>query len=212
MTEKATPRRADEALSPERTAAFIDAAVAIALTLLVLPLMESVTDPPDGGEHAAAAWFGDHQQQLISFIISFVMILMFWMIHHRLFRHITAVPPGLMWLVGAWLLTIVWLPVATAMSGAMPAQDTLTRAVYIGSLLLVSVASFIIRLYLRAHPQIDGRTEESARDGLALDSSLILLFGIALVVAVLVPQIGYWSLLVMLLSGVTQQLLRRFWR
>ncbi|WP_431805150.1 TMEM175 family protein [Microbacterium sp. bgisy203] len=212
MVEKATSRRGDEALSPERTAAFIDAAVAIAMTLLVLPLMESVTDHADIDEHTAAAWFGDHQQQLISFVISFVMILMFWMIHHRLFRRVTAVPSGLMWLVGAWLLTIVWLPVATAMSGAFPADDALTRAVYIGSLLLVSVASFVIRLYLRAHPEIDGRAEANARDGLALDSSLILLFGIALVVSVLVPQIGYWSLLIMFLSGVTQRLLRRLWR
>ena len=32
------------------------------------------------------------------------------------------------------------------------------------------------------------------------------------VVSVLVPQIGYWSLLIMFLSGVTQRLLRRLWR
>ena len=68
----------------ERTKAFIDAAVAIALTLLILPLMESVGEVAGEGEDALT-WLQDHRGQLVSFVLSFVLIALFWLIHHHLF-------------------------------------------------------------------------------------------------------------------------------
>ncbi|WP_438354823.1 TMEM175 family protein [Microbacterium sp. CJ88] len=102
--------------SAERAKAFIDAVVAIAMTLLILPLMEGVTAAADA-DKGAAAWVQEHQGQLISFVLSFVIIAMFWMNHHRLFAVVERVTTGLLWITMAWLLSIVWLPVATAMSG-----------------------------------------------------------------------------------------------
>jgi len=67
-----------------RVVAFVDAVVAIAMTLLILPLMESVSEVAAADEDTAQ-WFAGHDGQLISFVISFVIIAMFWMIHHRLF-------------------------------------------------------------------------------------------------------------------------------
>jgi len=197
-------------LSPERTAAFLDAAVAIALTLLILPLMEGVNDREHDG--TAAGWFTANESALISFLVSFVMILMFWTIHHRLFRSVTVVTSGLMWLVGGWLLAIIWLPVATSMSGSFGDEDTLTRVVYIGSLILVCVMSFLVRTYLLAHPAISTATREHQTVGMAIEASMIILFAVALVIGVLVPAIGYWALFIMFLGGSVQRLLRRIIR
>ena len=62
--------------SAERLKAFTDAVVAIAMTLLILPLMESVTDV--GGEGGGVAeWLDDHAGQLFGFALSFVMIATF---------------------------------------------------------------------------------------------------------------------------------------
>ncbi|MCT9819493.1 TMEM175 family protein [Microbacterium sp. W1N] len=198
-------------LSAERCAAFIDAVVAIAMTLLILPLMEGVSDAGGQG-HSAGRWFADHQDQLTSFLVSFVMIALFWMIHHRLFRQVTAVPTALMWLVSAWLLTIVWLPVATSMSGQFSDADGLVRAVYIGSLFAVCAASFVIRLYVRAHPDISTVPTATVRGDLAVDLSMMIMFAVALGVTLLFPALGYWPLLLMFLTGVVQRLLRRAWR
>ncbi|RLK52171.1 TMEM175 family protein [Microbacterium telephonicum] len=208
MTDETT---SDRYLSAERCAAFIDAVVAIAMTLLILPLMEAVSDAgAEGG--SAGRWFGDHQEQLTSFLVSFVMIALFWMIHHRLFRRISAVPTGLMWLVSAWLLTIVWLPVATSMSGQFSDAEGLVRVVYIGSLFAVCAVSFVIRLYVRRHPEISSAAPSATRGDLAVDLSMMIMFAIALGVTLLFPVLGYWPLLLMFLTGAVQSLIRRAWR
>ncbi|KAB1650508.1 DUF1211 domain-containing protein [Pseudoclavibacter endophyticus] len=191
----------------ERAKAFIDAVVAIAMTLLILPLMESVSDAA-GAEETAWPWLGDHVYQLISFALSFVIIAMFWIRHHRLFAEVTHVTVPLLWLTIGWLLTIVWLPVATAMSGEM-STEPIVVIVYIGSMVATSIALLAQRLYLRAHPQLHAISSVALRAGLNADVALVLLFAVALAVALLAPAIGYTSLFLLLLAGPFAGLLGR---
>lgn len=192
----------------ERAGAFIDAVVAIAMTLLILPLMESVSDVADAG-HDTLHWLGEHRQQLVSFVLSFVIIAMFWMFHHRLFRRVTAITSALMWLLVGWLLTIVWLPVATAITGVMDDDDALAKVVYVGSMIATSLFSLGIRLYLHARPQLHATPMMSLVSGIAADVSTTLLFAVALAVALLVPQVGYSALFLMLLTPAAQSLAMR---
>jgi uncharacterized membrane protein len=62
---------------------FTDTVVAIALTLLILPLMESVSEAPEQGDTAVS--FEHHSTQVLSFAMSFLLIAVFWLSHHRLF-------------------------------------------------------------------------------------------------------------------------------
>lgn len=57
----------------ERAKTFVDAVVAIAMTLLILPLMESVAAAGGTGE-TAAEWVGGHGGQLFAFVLSFAVI------------------------------------------------------------------------------------------------------------------------------------------
>lgn len=192
----------------ERASAFIDAVVAIAMTLLILPLMESVSDIGDAGG-TTLLWLAEHEQQLVSFVLSFVIIAMFWMFHHRLFVLVEAITSGLMWLLVGWLLTIVWLPVATAITGAMDDDDNLAKIVYVGSMIATAFFSLAIRLYLRRHPQLHRNAATALTAGIAADLSTVLLFAIALTLALLVPAIGYYALFLMLLTPLVQRLLLR---
>lgn len=192
----------------ERAKAFADAVVAIAMTLLILPLMESVADVA-GADRSALHWFAEHQQALISFLLSFAMIAMFWMTHHRVFASVETVTTPLLWIVMAWLLTIVWLPVATAMSGQMDSDDAFVKIVYIGSMMAIALMMLWQRLYLRAHPRLHHITEAHIVSGLSADIAMVVLFGVALAVAVFVPVIGYWALLVMLLVSPVQRVVAR---
>lgn len=191
-----------------RVVAFVDAVVAIAMTLLILPLMESVSEAA-ASDDDAAHWFAEHDAQLTSFVISFVIIALFWMIHHRLFVHVEHATQALLWVLMAWLLTIVWLPVATAISGQMPGEDPLTKVVYIGSMIATCLTSLAIRLYLRQHPSLHRIPSSTITAGIAADVATATLFAIALVVAVAVPAIGYWALFIMLLAGPVQALFAR---
>ncbi len=195
----------------ERASAFIDAVVAIAMTLLILPLMESVSDIGDAGG-TTLLWLAEHEQQLVSFVLSFVIIAMFWMFHHRLFVLVEAITSGLMWLLVGWLLTIVWLPVATAITGAMDDDDNLAKIVYVGSMIATAFFSLAIRLYLRRHPQLHRNAATALTAGIAADLSTVLLFAIALTLALLVPAIGYYALFLMLLTPLVQRLLLRLGR
>lgn len=198
----------ESGFAAERTKAFVDAVVAIALTLLILPLMESVGEIASSGA-GANEWLAEHSGQLLSFVLSFLLIAIFWMIHHRLFTGVSLVTPVLMWLLVGWMLTIVWLPVATAIAGRMSDHDSVAESIYIGSLMMPAVLSLVIRLYLRAHPALHEIDDRELRVGIALDLSMILLFAIAFVIALIFPAVGYLSLFVTALSGVVQKIMQR---
>jgi uncharacterized membrane protein len=170
--------------------------------------MESVSEVVGAGDDATA-WLLEHSGQLLNFLLSFVLIAMFWIMHHRLFASVERVTVGLIWLLAAWLLTIVWLPVATAIAGGMSDEDAVAKTLYIGSLVLVAVMSLVIRLYLRAHPALHALGRRDLLLGLTDDISLVLLFALALAITLLIPVVGYYSLLVMALSGPAQKLIAK---
>lgn len=67
MSEDAGTASAARELNAERTKAFVDAVVAIAMTLLILPLMDSVNDSA-ARNHTTAEWLVAERDQLQSFL------------------------------------------------------------------------------------------------------------------------------------------------
>lgn len=206
-----TTTREGTLYAAERAKAFVDAVVAIAMTLLILPLMESVGDVADAAG-TTAQWFAEHQWQLSSFVVSFTVIAMFWLNHHRLFARVERVNSAILWMAMAWLLTIVWLPVATALSSRMPDADGLAKIAYIGSMILTALVALAVRLYLMRHVELHNISADDLRAGLAADLAMCVLFAVALTVAVLVPVIGYSALFLMFLMGPTQRAFRALLR
>jgi len=107
-----TAARAEvEVAGPERLIYFSDAVIAIAITLLALEL-----PTPTGAVHGNAgvlAFFGEHAQEYLAFLISFVAVAMHWLIHQRLFRYATGLEGRLIRWNLLWLLTIVLMPFTT---------------------------------------------------------------------------------------------------
>ena len=172
------------------------------MTLLILPLMESVIALGHEGK-GVPEYLAEDGAQLISFTLSFVMIATFWMTHHRVFDRVERTTNALIWIQVAWMFTIVWLPVPTAMLGAMK-TDTVQKVLYIGSLLLTSLLLLVTRLYLRAHRELHTIGDAQLRLGILVEVVLSALYAVALLVAVLVPVIGYSAMFLMLLSGPAQ--------
>ncbi|HKT05881.1 MAG TPA: TMEM175 family protein [Rugosimonospora sp.] len=98
----------------ERLVFFSDAVVAIAITLLALDL------PVPEGDTDAALWrsFRDLlPRQYLTFLLSFVVVAAFWRAHHRFFRHVARIGPGLVGANTLFMFTIVVLPFATRVLG-----------------------------------------------------------------------------------------------
>ena len=95
-----------------------DAVVAIAMTLLILPLVEI------SGEvefESLSGFLEEHGNQVMSFVISFLVIFVFWSAHGTIYRRLNAAEieqvPGLGLLNMCWLLVIAFLPFPTALVG-----------------------------------------------------------------------------------------------
>lgn len=202
--------KAQTTFAPERLKAFVDAVVAIAMTLLILPLLESVSDAASDGT-GTGEFLVEHRGQLLSFTLSFVLIAVFWMEHHRQYEPVHRVTSALVWINAVWMLTIVWLPVPTAMLGQMD-TDPLQAAVYIGTLMLTQVATLIAKLYLMRHPSLIDMSVDRLGRGAIGDVAALILFGIALPIAAWVHVIGYYALLLVALSGPLEKLLLRLRR
>ena len=193
----------------ERFKAFVDAVVAIAMTLLILPLVESVSEA--ASEHLTTPeFFERHSGQVMSFLLSFVLIANFWLGHHRQYDEVTRITRPLLWFNVAWMATIVWLPVPTAMLGQMK-TDQLQQAVYIGTLVLTQVTTLAARVYLLKHPTLTTASTERIRHGITADVAAIVLFSIALAIGMLLGPSGYSALLLLVLTGPIARVLHRVW-
>lgn len=189
----------------QRLIAFSDAVVAIALTLLVLPL----ADIPDQirQQTTVGGVLADHWPDIISFAISFIVIWVLWRNHHRMMEYFRAYDRVLFELHFVWLLTIVVLPFATAVLD----NDNIDRAnvVYIGVLALSILSLVAMAEWGARHPELMEPGEDTDewlqnRSGLAI----LLLLVVALVIAIIAPGVSVWPLLLLLLSGPTDRVLR----
>ncbi|MCB5912324.1 TMEM175 family protein [Streptomyces pinistramenti] len=135
------------ALAAERLIMFVDAAIAIALTLLALDLPVPVGDTTGAMLSSVAA----HGKEYLAFALSFVVIAAHWRAHHEIFRYVRSLNSRLTSLTLAWLFMQVLMPFATRVitaDGAFPPRFSLYAIVQV-----LASASFalIIREIRRAH-------------------------------------------------------------
>ncbi|MEY1677072.1 TMEM175 family protein [Gordonia sp. ABKF26] len=203
MTEPEN-RQSPEGLS--RLIAFADAVVAIALTLLVLPLVDIANDLRE--DSSVADVVSDRSVELVSFFISFAVIWILWRQHHQTMEYFRAYDHTLINLHFVWLLTIVALPFATALvDGAHVEQANI---LYIG-VLAVSVGSLIaIAEWGRRHRELladDDATNRWAASSSGVSTLLIL--AVALVVAIVFPRSGNLPLVLLVLTDPIERTVAR---
>lgn len=125
-----------------RTITLTDAIVAIAMTLLILPVVD-VADKVD--TRHLGRWVQTQGGLLLSFAISFLVIYVFWSVHAAALRQLEASHtdvPGLRVLNMWWLLLIAFLPFPTAVVGHE--TDTRSAPLYIGTMLVLSALTSAI--------------------------------------------------------------------
>jgi uncharacterized membrane protein len=124
-----------------RIMAFTDGVMAVAITLLVLNL-EVPTVPGDELDDALV----DLIPSLLAYLLSFVLVGRFWIIHHRLFETLRAFDSRLMTLNLAFLTLIVLVPFATELYDRYT-QEPIAAAVLGGTLGLAALTHWLTGLY-----------------------------------------------------------------
>jgi uncharacterized membrane protein len=192
----------------ERLKFFTDAVVAIALTLLVLPLIDSVPEAGERGE-STVHWLDEHHDQLLGLLVSFLVVASYWRVHHRIFEHVERYTSRLVTLNFVWMLVVVFLQVPTALVYQLPTDRALV-ALYVGTMCIGSgtLAAMAVTIYRDPGCQYDGYLLERDRvlSGLVTAS----LWVVALVVGVAIPSVNFYALFVLLLARPAQSLAHRY--
>ncbi|MBY8859487.1 DUF1211 domain-containing protein [Nocardia sp. CA2R105] len=191
---KTTPPKTDRGL--DRVIFFSDAVVAIAITLIVLPLVDTAREV----EHSTTSkFFSDNAYTLIAAAVTFAVIGVFWREHHRLFERATGYTHLLVRVNMFWLFGIVALPLATVLD-EFTHRDRLAVGIYLGVIIYTMTVQRIEELVLYqagllSDPQPPTPTE------LVLRWSMVVAACIALIIALAWPGVGLWSLLLVAVAG-----------
>ena len=130
-------------MSPQRLEAFSDAVIAIIITIMVLELR-----PPEGSGF-------DGLRPLIpkflAYLLSFVLIAIYWNNHHHLFKLVERIDGAVMWSNMALLFSLSLLPFATAWFGENPGSFA-PVVIYISVQLACAISYYLMtRAVLRIH-------------------------------------------------------------
>lgn len=135
-------------MKKQRLEAFTDGVFAIVITLLILDLR--LPEAPGAGLAAALTRM---LPSIGAYVLSFLLIGMYWVFHHASMRFVHEVDGVLLWVNILFLLFVSFLPFPTMMIGRYPSQS-LPVVIYGANLLLANMNGFVMILYLRRNPQL----------------------------------------------------------
>jgi uncharacterized membrane protein len=191
----------------ERIINFSDATVAIALTLLVLPLV----DIGQGSSADLSVWqlLQENTGTIFSFLLSFAVVWVLWVAHHHTLEYFRAYDRVIMRLHVLWLLTIVVLPFTTQLLADRYEGGAVV--LYVAVLFLSSLMLHLMSRHGRREPELLHQDRAEVQTWLAepMSWTTVIMLGVILLVVLLFPALGAWPLILLFFDNVVDQLLAR---
>ena len=190
----------------DRLVNFSDATVAIAITILLLPLVDVAVEIE---KETLGELLSSNIGTIIAFAATFAVIARLWTAHHRIFEAATDYDNGAIWINFLWLASIVLMPFTANVLAHSDLADPSVNALYVGTMMLSSIALLWLVIHLRRHPSL---TASGARRNLRVRETTVtaITFAVVLVLSVIFPRVGiYWLLLLIPVGVVTGALRRR---
>jgi uncharacterized membrane protein len=182
----------------DRLTFFTDAIAAIAITLLILPLVDLVPGI-DAKSVTPLAFLQKYLPELGGFVLSFAVIARLWMAHHSLFEHVGSYSRTLRWLSLTWAFTIVLLPLPTAMTAHWSPEATIV-GFYIGTMFLSSCLLTAMMILVSRRPELQ-ETANPLSSTAVLSSVLSSVeFLVALILGTVFREINFFALLTLFIS------------
>ncbi|WP_207694408.1 hypothetical protein DOK67_0001005 [Enterococcus sp. DIV0212c] len=121
-------------MSKSRLEAFTDAVIAIVMTILVLELHQPTTD--------TLAGLVGIERKLFIYIVSFVMLAIYWNNHHHMFQVVHKIDGRVLWANNFFIFTLTLVPFATAWVGDF--IDSLVPQLTYGVMTLLANVAYLI--------------------------------------------------------------------
>jgi uncharacterized membrane protein len=159
-------------MKPDRMLAFSDGVIAILITILVLELR------PPGGHHLSDIL--DEKSKLLAYVLSFVMVGIYWNNHHHLMQVVDTIDGRTLWANMHLLFWLSLMPLGTDWLGEAGVQ-TGPVAAYAIVLLGCAIAFTLLTLSLLAlHESGSQLAQAIGRDRKGKVSLLVYLAALAL--------------------------------
>ena len=208
-TPATTLKRVYTGRALDRLVNFTDAVVAVAITLLVLSIVDI-----RGDSQESTVWeiISDNSSQLITFGYTFIVVGVMWMVHNRTLSTLRGFDTTIFMLNIFWLMGIVLLPWPSALAGegigigAVQDDRELGQSgagmFYWGTLAYISLMASLLSVHLDRHPELlepgEGQpARHPARR--VLYPIIFLLLGVSTLVS---PLIGSWLPLILIPVGI----------
>jgi uncharacterized membrane protein len=173
-------------LSKHRIEALVDGIFAVAMTLLVIDLRL-----PEHAHLSSDAQLREALAELLpnfySWLVSFVVLGIFWVANHRVYSHVRHVDGGLVWRTILMLGGASLLPFASAVNGHFFSQ--LAQAVYSCVMSLIACGALLVARHIHRNPQlcVHPMDEATYRATCARLGGLIVIAVLAVALAGLFP-------------------------
>lgn len=135
-------------MNKTRLETFSDGVFAIVITLLILDIRIPEVDYAHLGEALKTI-----APRLLSYVMSFVVIGLYWIAHHNSFQLLAKTNRPFLWMNIFALLFISFIPFPTSLMGRYPFQ-TIPVMIYGLNLLAVNIIGFLMLTYISRNPQL----------------------------------------------------------
>ena len=172
---------------PDRMLTFSDGVFAIIITILVLDL--EVPDLSSG--QSLASSLEEMRPTFIAFVISFLMVGMYWVGHRDMFVNVRLVDRDVLWLNLLFLLPVAVIPFAASVLGEYSTQPAALH-LYGAVLIVATLMRMVLSWYLFRHPSLlwEAYSKKSRRFGLWLTAGPLAVYAIAVLVAGSLPWLS----------------------
>jgi len=177
---EATESRPEAGRELDRIIFFSDAVFAIAITILVLDI-----NVPDGlSPSELLAQVLALVPKYLSYVISFLVLAVYWQAHHRVFRPIKRYDGTLLWLNFLFLMAVAFLPFPTSLLGEY-SREQVSVVIYatnaaVASLLLSAISWHAMRGRRLVSPDHDDEEQKLRRlQGLAVPVVFLASIGVS---------------------------------
>jgi uncharacterized membrane protein len=135
-------------MEKSRLEAFSDGVFAIVITLLILDIRFPDVPYSQFIEALGSVW-----PRILAYVLSFIIIGLYWVIHHNSMHAMKKTDRGFLWLNILFLLCVSFIPFPTSLLGRYPFQAW-PIVIYGITLITCDVVGYIMVVYVHYHPQL----------------------------------------------------------
>jgi len=133
----------------ERLILFSDAVFAIAITLLVIEIKIPEIHEKPVTDNAVLHKLAELIPKFVGFLVSFLLIGQYWIVHHRMFSFVINFTDRLIWLNILFLFAIALMPFSTGFYSEFVLKGVVTPVIfYTANIALLGLANFLMWRYL----------------------------------------------------------------